>query len=293
MLDGIMLIWFIFTGFSLIFVAWDAFTQTPISKVQALAWLVVTLYTGPVALFMYLLACRNPFAGAHDAFIKAPWKQAFNSEMHCVAGDATGIILAAIVLSFVNLPVGIDVMLEYVAGFAFGLFIFQALIMKDMFGGDYLQAVRRTIFVEWVSMNMVMAGMIPVMVILKHWLPAGENPGNLEFWWIMGIATIAGGVLAYPINAWLVRKNYKHGCMTVKPKATAAMTMDTEQHADMPTMPSAEHKHMQHDKMGMEGHKMDMPRPTTAEIVTWSIATGAVLIISVVLTAQVVPMPLT
>lgn len=52
-----------------------------------------------------------------------------------MAGDATGIIVAAAITSLLGLPVGIDAIIEYAAGFAFGLFIFQALFMKDMLGG--------------------------------------------------------------------------------------------------------------------------------------------------------------
>jgi len=98
MLAGAMIVWFILTTGSLIFVLLD-FPHTPVSWVQKLAWGLVIVYTGPVGLFVYLLACRNPGEGLHDAFSKALWKQSVNSEMHCLAGDATGIIIAAAVLS--------------------------------------------------------------------------------------------------------------------------------------------------------------------------------------------------
>lgn len=39
----------------------------------------------------------------HDAFTEAHWKQSVNSEMHCLTGTATGIILPAIVVSFFTL----------------------------------------------------------------------------------------------------------------------------------------------------------------------------------------------
>ncbi|MEM1076641.1 MAG: DUF4396 domain-containing protein, partial [Pseudomonadota bacterium] len=55
----------------------------------------MTLYTGPIGLFFYPLACRRPFSGGHDQYTRATWKQGINSEVHCVAGDATGIIFAA------------------------------------------------------------------------------------------------------------------------------------------------------------------------------------------------------
>jgi hypothetical protein len=63
-------------------------------------------------------------------------------------------------------------------------------------------------------MNMVMVGMIPAMVILRHHL-GGDDPMQPLFWFVMGMAAIFGGVTAYPINSWLVRNHLKHGCMTL------------------------------------------------------------------------------
>ena len=221
MLDGVLLLWFILTGLSLVFVLWDALTNTPVSWVQKLAWVLVTVYTGPVGLFFYLLACRNPGPGMHGQFTAPHWKQAMNSEMHCLAGDASGIILAAFVVSYFGLPNGIDLILEYLSAFIVGLLIFQALMMRSMYDGDYGKAVRKTFFAETVSMNMVMVGMIPTMVVLMHHLQYGDNPLHPLFWFIMGMATIAGGITAYGINSWLVRNRLKHGCMTLPEKGMA------------------------------------------------------------------------
>ena len=177
---------------------------------------------GPVGLVFYLLACRRPLPGTHDAFTSATWKQALNSEMHCLAGDATGIVVAASILPVFGLTNGWDATVEYLAAFVSGLFIFQALMMVGMYDGDYWKAVRKTFFAETVSMNMVMTGMLPVMLILgMHW-PGSEEPQNPSFWFRMSVATIVGGVVAYPINHWLVANRLKHGCMTLPGADTPA-----------------------------------------------------------------------
>src|SRR5690606_697372 len=106
MLSGAMLVWFLLTAGSLLVVVYDSLTNAPTSWVQRLAWILVVAYTGPVGLFVYLLTCRRPFAGGHDAFTRADWKQGVNSEMHCLAGDATGIIIAAAVVPFFHLSDG-------------------------------------------------------------------------------------------------------------------------------------------------------------------------------------------
>ena len=98
---------------------------------------------GPVGLLLYVLADKEPRPGQHEEFVKPLWKQGIGSTIHCVAGDATGIITAAVIVALLGLPMWLDLIVEYTAGFAFGLFIFQALFMKDMMGGSYWENVRK------------------------------------------------------------------------------------------------------------------------------------------------------
>ena len=210
-----MLVWFALTAVSVAFIVWDSVTNGVTSWVQRLAWILVGAYTGPVGLVLYLLACRRPFPGGHDRYTAATWKQGVNSEMHCLAGDATGIVIAASIVPAFALANGWDALIEYLAGFVSGLFVFQALMMLPMYGGRYLTAVRKTVFAETVSMNLVMTGMIPTMVILAALWPGSEDPLQPAFWFRMSLATVVGGLLAFPVNYWLVANHLKHGCMTL------------------------------------------------------------------------------
>lgn len=216
MITGIMLTWFIFTAFSVMFVSYDLAKNTPAMGIMKLGWVLVTLYTGPIGLFIYLLSCREPLPGTHERFISPMWKQAVGSTIHCLAGDATGIILAAIITSFLKFSEALDIVIEYAAGFAFGLLIFQSLFMKGMMGGSYLGALKRTLLPEWLSMNAIMAGMIPGMVILMEMFTIHRGPTEPGFWWVMSMATIIGGLLAFPVNYWLVSNHLKHGMGTVR-----------------------------------------------------------------------------
>ncbi|MET4108587.1 MULTISPECIES: DUF4396 domain-containing protein [unclassified Hymenobacter] len=207
-------IWFTLTALSVAYVAWDLFTRTPEMKVMKWGWVLVTLYTGPVGLLIYWFSCREPAPGTHEQFVAPLWKQTVGSTIHCLAGDATGIIAAAIITSWLRLPMGIDIWVEYAAGFLFGLLIFQALFMKDMLGGSYSKAMRASFYPEWVSMNAVMAGMIPTMVILMTRDMTAMEPASVRFWGIMSLATLVGALTAYPINWWLVKNQLKHGMGT-------------------------------------------------------------------------------
>lgn len=214
MLNILLLIWFGLTFLSVAFVAWDLLTRTPEMKVMKLGWILVVLYTGPVGLLVYWISCREPAPGTHERFVAPLWRQAVGSTIHCMAGDATGIIAAAIVTSALHLPMGVDCLVEYVAGFAFGLFVFQALFMKEILGTSYGQAVLRTWLPEWLSMNAVMAGMIPVMVVLMTRHMEAMEPGSPRFCGVMSLASLVGAVMAYPVNYWLVKVGLKHGMGT-------------------------------------------------------------------------------
>jgi hypothetical protein len=209
-----LLIWFAATALSVGYIGYDLFTRTPEMKVMKWGWLLVALYTGPVAFAVYWFSCREPSLGTHEKFVAPLWKQSVGSTIHCLAGDATGIIVAATVTSLLGFPTGVDSIVEYVSGFLFGLLIFQALFSKDMFGGSYAHAVRETWLPEFLSMNAVMAGMIPTMAILMSLSTKAMEPTSPRFWAVMSCASLVGAALAYPINWWLVKKHLKHGMGT-------------------------------------------------------------------------------
>ncbi len=290
MLDGAMIVWFVLTAASLLLVLWDSFTNGVTSWVQRIAWILVTAYTGPVGLTLYLLACRRPFPGGHDAFTKPTWKQGVNSEMHCLAGDATGIILAAVVVPAFALANGWDIALEYLAGFVVGLFVFQALMMRGMYGGDYLLAVKNTFFAETVSMNAVMTGMIPTMVLLEAAWPASAGPLEPAFWFRMSLAAIVGGVLAFPVNHILVARQLKHGCMTLPGADGPAPGLG---HRSPETGHDTGEGHTMHERDAghgdHEGHDVKMGGLSFTAATAWVIASFVPLIVALWLTGLAVP----
>ncbi len=217
MLNGVMLLWFILTAVSVLFVAVDI-RKTPESKVLKWGFILLTLYTGPVGAFLYVLGCREPLAGLHERYVAIPWRQVLGSTMHCVAGDGVGILVGAVLGSFLSLAMIWDIALEYVLGFGFGWSIFQALFMRDSAGGSYLRALKNTFIAEMLSMNCLMAAMVPVSAIAKSNVPGSESPLSVSFWFIMSMALLAGFIAAYPMNWWLVSNHLKHGMMTVRPQ---------------------------------------------------------------------------
>jgi hypothetical protein len=227
--DPFLWTWFALAALSTAYVAWDNFAAgNPEETVMKWGWVLITVYMGPIALALYVLADKEPRPGEHETFIRPLWKQGIGSTVHCIAGDATGIVTAAVLTAALGLPMWVDLIVEYVAGFAFGLFIFQALFMKDMMGGSYRAALRGAFLPEWLSMNMMAAGMFPVMTLLMMGRDMrAMEPTTPQFWAVMSLGVIIGFFVAYPVNVWMVAKNLKHGLMTARPDAAAPAVIPT------------------------------------------------------------------
>jgi len=216
-IDYVVDAWLVLAALSATYVAVDQFRGNPEATVMKWGFVLVTLYLGPIGVLLYVMADKEPSPGTHEAFVAPLWKQSVGSTVHCVAGDATGIILAAILTALLGLPMWADLIIEYVAGFLFGLLIFQALFMRAMMGGSYWDNVKRSFIPEMLSMNLMMAGMAPVMTMLMMGRDMRAMwPGELLFWFVMSLGVVAGFALAYPMNVLLVARGMKHGLMTVR-----------------------------------------------------------------------------
>lgn len=222
MLSGVILLWFILTALSVVFVTIDI-RFTPESPVMKWGFVLVTAYTGVIGAFLYVLGCREPLRDLHERYVAAQWRQALGSTMHCVAGDGVGILIGAVLASLMELSAPIKFILEYLLGFGFGWSIFQALFMRDMAGGSYLRSLAITFLPELLSMNWLMAGMVPAEMALKMTIPGSTNPTSPAFWFVMSMALLVGGILAYPINWWLVSHGLKHGMTTMRPEVATVL----------------------------------------------------------------------
>ena len=225
MLEGVMLLWFLFAGISLLFVAIDIRT-TPEAPVLKWGFVLLTAYTGVVGAFLYVLGCREPLPGLHERYVAARWRQTLGSTMHCVAGDGVGILAGAVLASVLALAGPAEVIVEYVLGFAFGWMIFQALFMREMAGGSYSRSLTSTFIPELLSMNLLMAGMVPTVMVLRMQIGSGTDPRAPAFWFVMSIGLVVGFAIAYPMNWWLVVNHLKHGMMTVRPAGSVDTMQD-------------------------------------------------------------------
>ncbi|MDQ6716776.1 MAG: multicopper oxidase domain-containing protein [Gemmatimonadota bacterium] len=231
--DYVVYAWLAIAIVCAIYVAVDQFRGNPEAPVMKWGFVLITLYMGPIGLLLYIMADKEPRKGTHEEFVQPLWKQGVGSTVHCIAGDATGIISAATVTALLGLPMWVDLLVEYTFGFLFGLLIFQSLFMRAMMGGSYLENVRRSFLPELLSMNMMMSAMAPVMIVMMMGRDMRAMwPGEPLFWFVMSIGVTAGFFIAYPINVWMVSKNLKHGLMTVRGGPAKAKTKAKEKEMD-------------------------------------------------------------
>jgi hypothetical protein len=221
-LDGVMLLWWIFTVPSLLFVAIDVWRTTPAATVLKWAFVILTVFTGPIGAFFYVLGCREPLRGTHEEYVSVRWRQVLGSTMHCAAGDGIGIIVGAAIGAGLALAFWPDFLLEYLLGFGFGWAYFQAFAMRDMVGGSYARSLRMTFLPELLSMNLLMTGMQLTSRFSMREIARGDDPARPEFWFIMSMALVVGFACAYPINWWLVAHHMKHGMLTVREEPVSA-----------------------------------------------------------------------
>jgi len=116
-------------------------------------------------------------------------------------------------------------------------------------------------------MNALMAGMVPVMMVLMVHLPGAESSRQATFWFTMSMALLTGSLVTYPMNWWLVANHLKHGMMTVRRAA-----------AGEPSHPHVEHAMGQ--KMEIMSHAQ-MPKPSAGAIIGMAILSIAMFAIGI------------
>src|SRR5665811_1489978 len=274
MLNGVMLLWFLLTAMALAFVAIDV-RSMPMSRVMKWGFVLLTAYTGPIGAFLYVLGCREPLPGLHERYIAVRWRQVLGSTMHCVAGDGIGILAGAVVASYLTLTRPLEIGLEYALGFLFGWTIFQGLFMRDMAGGSYGRALATTFVPEFLSMNFLMAGMMPIASLGRVAVGGKFSPLTPEFWFVMSMALLAGFIVAYPINWWLVANGLKHGMMTVRGPGDAPVAGTPSHAAHQTEGASPSNEHVGHAKASLS----EIVLMTALSVAVFALGIGAVALL--------------
>jgi hypothetical protein len=88
-------------------------------------------------------------------------------------------------------------------------------------------------------MNLLMAGMMPTVMVLRMQIASGTDPMTAAFWFVMSIGLLVGFVITYPMNWWLVANDLKHGMMTVRPAGMVGAMKNHDTNASVHYVPHA------------------------------------------------------
>ncbi|UOF92304.1 DUF4396 domain-containing protein [Fodinisporobacter ferrooxydans] len=203
-------LWALLSVFCVVWLVDDLRRQPEIMNMMKVAWILITFYLGPIGLIIYVTSCREPEPGTHESFVAPMWKQAVGSLIHCVAGDALGIVAASVVTAELGTPMYVDMIVEYVIGFLVGWLLFQTIPIMHMNKISFQEAIQTGFLAEFLSLTFMVMGMFPAMYYLMNvW--SVMSPWSPGFWFVMSISILIGSIIAYPINWWMVSKGMKHG----------------------------------------------------------------------------------
>ena len=218
---GFVIAWYALGACAAAWVIYDEYNvNANVQPALKWAWPIIVLFFSVIGLAFYVWTCRPPHIErhrgddakrVHHAFVDTTFKKVTGSVIHCVGGDGLGIMSAMVLARVWRLAFWQEFWFEYAVGFAFGWFIFQYKAMRGMTDSP-LMALWMGGRAEFFSMMTVMAGMGAVMAYVTP-LAVGQqpSPATAAFWGFGALGLLAGYIVTYPMNYWLVRIQWKHG----------------------------------------------------------------------------------
>jgi hypothetical protein len=184
--------------------------NTHIESLMKAVWGLTVLYSGPLGLLIYYFTGRRQIA--RDSL----WRKGFRSVAHCYsgcgAGEITGVIIAAGLLSLGN------------TGIALITFAFAYVFGYGMTFGPLVQSgtpVKQALIDTFYSDTATIAVMEFAAIGMDLWLAASATMGDVLFWTSLAFSLTVGLLAAYPVNVLLVYLGVKSGMADPRDTRTA------------------------------------------------------------------------
>ena len=205
-------LWMILSLVSLILMAWYLIQGK--SKVQGLrwAWLLLAVLFGPVGVTVYLVSGRNQRLETSNG-----WR-ALVAAMLSTAGKGLGLLLVIYGYRFFA-PDADTGPLIILAPLLVSWLIYWGPLESSLTGVSYWTAIYRSFLTELGSTVLVLAGMLPVLVLMpeKVWFFTAD-PTHPHFWGLISLSAIAGTASGYLFWLW---KEYRRSEQERKPAMIA------------------------------------------------------------------------
>lgn len=209
-LDRLLSVWLLLCVGSLAFPLWGLLrglggAGRPAPWWARVSWILVCAVLGPLGLLAYLLSSRGRGRPSETA---PPWRYALGAAVYGVAGTVLGWALTRVVLVHI-LPDASQAAVQaasYGVSFLLGWSAFRAPRLASRLGGRYGTALRRSTVAEVISVNLVFAGMVPLMTLMfDRWFRSTVEVGTPLFWAVTSLGAIGGVLAVFPYDLWLGR----------------------------------------------------------------------------------------
>lgn len=175
-------------------------------------WPLIGLSGGPLAIWLYH---RHRRPGARPG-----WLVTAVATCHCGAGCTLGDLVAetaALAVPGLLVWVGLGSLwgerifavwtLDFLLAYLMGI-VFQYFSIAPMRGLGLVDGVVAALKADTLSLVAWQVGMYGLMAVVQFGI-AHVTAGQVEFWFAMQLAMLAGFAVAYPVNAWLLKAGLK------------------------------------------------------------------------------------
>jgi Domain of unknown function (DUF4396) len=149
--------------------------------------------------------------GHHEAHAPRPSlnRTALSATVHCLTGCAIGEILGMVVGTATGLANWTTIVLSVVLAFFFGYSLTMLPLLRA--GLSLRTAVGLAFASDTASIALMELVDNVIMVFIPGAMDAG--PGTLLFWGSLIISLVVAGVVAFPLNRWLIARGQGHAVL--------------------------------------------------------------------------------
>ena len=201
----LLLAWLVLTAAAFLVLVVDFLRGSALPRPIKVAWLLNTIFFGPLALLAYWLSDRQP---ARPEGMSS-WRRAVGPAMYCVIGPLIGIVSGLYIYGvyWPNRQLGSAYLLIMLAaGFLLSWLLFQAPLRVWARDERYWIALRRSALVTAITIVLAMIVFLVSGQFLSVWW-FRDMPLNTPYFLIYTIGgSLLGAMLVYPFQLWLSRR---------------------------------------------------------------------------------------
>jgi hypothetical protein len=146
-------------------------------------------------------------AGAHDAAAAAASlnRTAWSATLHCLTGCAIGEVLGMVIGTTLGWSNAATVALSVLLAFLFGYLLTLRPLVKRM---SFASAARLALAADTASITVMEIVDNVIMLAIPGAMEAG--PATMLFWGSLAFALAVAGIVAFPVNRWLIARGKGH-----------------------------------------------------------------------------------